>query len=146
MGFWIVDNLYCTTISLMLIVIKGFETKVYQTITSSGTLWLKTTASPQEALNSIELNFRGSSYPQRFVFFYSYRNDWLIRKSYLVLIFLFFSLLKNQYKLKCTVAWPWMMKKKKNQREDAVVWRRAMYQYISQPPMIDLCELERKRN
>ena len=81
----------------MLIVIKGIETKVYQTTTSSGTLWLKTTASPQEALNSIELNFRGSSYPQRFVFFYSYRNDWLIRKSYLVLIFLFFSLLKNQY-------------------------------------------------
>lgn len=36
--------------------------------------------------------------------------------------------------------------KKKNQREDAVVWRRAMYRYISQPPTIELCEQERKRN
>ena len=35
---------------------------------------------------------------------------------------------------------------KKNQREDAVVWRRAMYRYISQPPMIDLREQERKIN
>lgn len=145
MGFWIVNNLYCTSIILMLIVI-GIRNQSVPNYSSSGTLWLKTTASPQEALNSIELNFRGSSYPQRFVFFYSYRNDWLIRKSYLVLIFLFFLYWKiNIYKLKCTVAWPWMIKKK-NQREDAVVWRRAMYRYISQPPMIDLREQERKRN
>ena len=145
MGFWIVNNLYCTTITLMLIVI-GIRN---QSVPNCYFIRNALAQNYRVTTGSFELyraKFSWLFLPAAFRFFYSYRNDWLIRKSYLVLIFLFFLYWKiNIYKLKCTVAWPWMIKKK-NQREDAVVWRRAMYRYISQPPMIDFCEQERKRN